>query len=73
MLSPDSSRFWLQEDYRIGEKPPNFDKQYIRDYLSSINWDKQPPAPKLPEKIIKKTQERYQQIKNRLLKPQVIS
>jgi phosphoribosylaminoimidazole-succinocarboxamide synthase len=58
-LTPDSSRFWLLDDYEKGKKPENFDKQVLRDYLESIDWNKQPPPPSLPEDIINKTIEKY--------------
>ena len=59
VLTPDSSRFWALEDYEMGKSPNSYDKQFMRDYLTSIGWDKQPPAPKLPEEIITKTREKY--------------
>ena len=59
MLTPDSSRFWPVESYAPGGSPPSFDKQFVRDYLLSIKWDKKPPAPRLPEEIIKKTTDKY--------------
>ncbi len=59
VLTPDSSRFWPMEKYRIGVSPPSFDKQYVRDYLIQIGWDKQPPAPELPDEIVCKTAEKY--------------
>ncbi len=58
-LTPDSSRFWLKENYQIGKSQMNFDKQVLRDYLESINWNKMPPPPTLPEEIINKTLEKY--------------
>lgn len=61
IFSPDSSRFWSKADYRPGQPQDSFDKQYIRDYLESIQWDKKPPAPELPEEVIQKTLEKYQQ------------
>ncbi len=62
VLTPDSSRFWDRKEYRTGESPKNFDKQFVRDYLESLpDWDKTPPAPELPQEIIQKTSERYQQ------------
>ena len=67
LLTPDSSRFWSAKDYRVGISPPNFDKQFIRDYLESINWNKKPPPPPLPEEIIKKTVERYKEIERIIL------
>ncbi len=59
IFTPDSSRFWPKSQYQAGKVQPSFDKQYVRDYLESIHWDKNPPAPKLPEEIIKKTTEKY--------------
>lgn len=61
-LTPDSSRFWPVDDYEIGRRPQSFDKQYIRDYLQSISWDKRAPAPTLPEDVINKTRDKYLQI-----------
>jgi phosphoribosylaminoimidazole-succinocarboxamide synthase len=61
-LTPDSSRFWDIESYQIGSSPTSFDKQYIRDYLSEIGWDKQPPAPTLPAEVIEKTRNKYLEI-----------
>ncbi|MDP1681468.1 MAG: phosphoribosylaminoimidazolesuccinocarboxamide synthase [Burkholderiales bacterium] len=58
-LTPDSSRFWPADQYQPGSNPPSFDKQYLRDYLESIKWDKKPPAPKLPPEVIAKTTEKY--------------
>lgn len=59
VLTPDSSRFWPKDDYEIGRGQKSFDKQYVRDYLISINWDQKPPAPQLPKDVIKKTSEKY--------------
>ncbi len=59
VLTPDSSRFWPLDSYTPGTTQPSFDKQFVRDYLESIGWDKSPPAPPLPEDIIEKTRERY--------------
>jgi phosphoribosylaminoimidazole-succinocarboxamide synthase len=59
VLTPDSSRFWLREGYRPGGAQPSFDKQFVRDYLESIHWNKQAPAPALPEDVIRRTQEKY--------------
>lgn len=59
VLTPDSSRFWPSDQYRPGINPPSFDKQFVRDYLETINWDKTPPGPKLPDEIIDKTAEKY--------------
>ncbi|MEJ5226444.1 phosphoribosylaminoimidazolesuccinocarboxamide synthase [Thermodesulfovibrio sp.] len=62
LLTPDSSRFWSMKDYAPGKPQDSYDKQIVRDYLLSIKWDKQPPAPTLPEDIVKKTAERYEEI-----------
>lgn len=59
VLTPDSSRFWSFENYATGQSPPSFDKQFVRNYLETLAWDKQPPAPALPEEIVRATQERY--------------
>ena len=59
VLSPDSSRFWPMEEYEAGRSQRSFDKQFVRDYLDTLDWDKQPPAPALPEEIVTKTRERY--------------
>jgi phosphoribosylaminoimidazole-succinocarboxamide synthase len=61
ILTPDSSRFWPADQYRVGISPPSFDKQFIRDYLETLDWDKTPPAPQIPQDIIEKTQLKYQQ------------
>lgn len=58
-LTPDSSRFWPMDSYQPGKSPPSFDKQFVRDYLESLPWDKTPPAPRLPEDVIRKTSEKY--------------
>src|SRR5262249_33056365 len=55
VLTPDSSRFWPKESYQAGRSQPSLDKQYVRDYLESIGWDKNPPAPPLPEEIVEGT------------------
>ena len=59
LLTPDSSRFWPKESYSPGQSQKSYDKQYLRDYLISINWDKLPPAPFLPEEVVKNTREKY--------------
>lgn len=61
ILTPDSSRFWPKESYQLGISPPSFDKQFVRDWLESINWNKSPPPPALPDDVIQKTSEKYQQ------------
>jgi phosphoribosylaminoimidazole-succinocarboxamide synthase len=58
-LTPDSSRFWPADQYVVGQSPPSFDKQFVRDYLETLDWDKTPPAPKLPREIIEKTSAKY--------------
>ncbi|MEW6252222.1 MAG: phosphoribosylaminoimidazolesuccinocarboxamide synthase [Planctomycetota bacterium] len=60
VLTPDSSRFWPKDEHRVGQDPPSFDKQYLRDYLESLGWNKQPPPPKLPPEVIEKTRARYE-------------
>lgn len=59
VLTPDSSRYWPASDYQTGANPPSFDKQYVRDYLQTQNWDKTPPAPELPDQVVKGTTDRY--------------
>lgn len=59
VLTPDSSRFWDVETYHPGQSPPSFDKQFVRDYLETLDWDKTPPAPALPENIVDATMSRY--------------
>jgi phosphoribosylaminoimidazole-succinocarboxamide synthase len=59
VLTPDSSRFWDQKTYAIGRSQDSFDKQFVRDYLESIKWDKQPPVPSLPAEVVAKTREKY--------------
>ena len=61
VLTPDSSRFWSVETYSPGKAQPSFDKQFVREYLESLEWDKTPPAPELPEEIVEATRERYLQ------------
>jgi phosphoribosylaminoimidazole-succinocarboxamide synthase len=59
VLTPDSSRFWPAETYSPGGAQPSYDKQFVRDYLESIRWNKQPPAPALPEDVARRTSEKY--------------
>jgi phosphoribosylaminoimidazole-succinocarboxamide synthase len=59
-LTPDSSRFWPVAGYQEGTNPPSFDKQFVRDYLESVDWNKQPPAPHLPAEVVEKTAQKYQ-------------
>ena len=61
VLTPDSSRFWSVENYAPGMSPPSFDKQFVRDYLETLEWNKQPPAPGLPPEIVAATTERYKE------------
>jgi phosphoribosylaminoimidazole-succinocarboxamide synthase len=61
LLTPDSSRFWPKDEYSPGKSQPSFDKQFVRDYLDALDWNKTPPAPELPEEIITKTSEKYLQ------------
>ncbi|MEO8008703.1 MAG: phosphoribosylaminoimidazolesuccinocarboxamide synthase [Betaproteobacteria bacterium] len=60
-LTPDSSRFWPSSQYRIGTSPPSFDKQFVRDWLESQKWNKQPPAPALPADVLRKTADKYEE------------
>jgi phosphoribosylaminoimidazole-succinocarboxamide synthase len=66
VLTPDSSRFWPADQYRPGISPPSFDKQYVRDYLETLDWDKTPPGPDLPPEIIQRTAEKYREAERRL-------
>jgi phosphoribosylaminoimidazole-succinocarboxamide synthase len=65
-LTPDSSRFWPVDTYRPGTNPPSFDKQFVRDYLETLSWDKRPPAPSLPPDLIARTAEKYAEALRRL-------
>jgi len=66
VLTPDSSRFWPKDTFHAGGSQKSYDKQYLRDYLISINWDKKPPAPPLPEEVIKNTRKKYIEALNKL-------
>jgi phosphoribosylaminoimidazole-succinocarboxamide synthase len=66
VFTPDSSRFWPADEYRRGSSPPSFDKQYVRDYLESMDWNKSPPAPQLPAIVIQRTQQKYEEAYRRL-------
>ncbi len=66
VLTPDSSRFWPADQYRVGISPPSFDKQYVRDYLETLEWDKKAPGPHLPPEVIAKTAEKYREAQRRL-------
>jgi len=68
LLTPDSSRFWPMDDYEEGRPQKSYDKQFLRDYLLSINWNQRPPAPELPEEIIEKTGAKYREALNRLVR-----
>ena len=61
MLTPDSSRFWPAAEYRTGISPPSYDKQFVRDYLDTLDWDQAPPGPALPADVLKRTGEKYRE------------
>jgi phosphoribosylaminoimidazole-succinocarboxamide synthase len=65
-LTPDSSRFWPKDEYAVGQSPPSFDKQFVRDYLETLDWDKTPPAPRLPKDVVEKTSAKYLEAFRRL-------
>jgi phosphoribosylaminoimidazole-succinocarboxamide synthase len=60
-LTPDSSRFWPADQYRVGSNPPSFDKQFVRDWLESSGWNKRPPAPRIPQDVLQKTADKYRE------------
>lgn len=66
VLTPDSSRFWPADQYRVGSNPPSFDKQFVRDWLEQSGWNKQPPAPRVPEEVLAKTLAKYREALNLL-------
>ena len=66
VLTPDSSRFWPESEYQIGISPPSFDKQFVRDYLETLDWDKTAPGPSLPAEIAVKTAAKYREALERL-------
>jgi phosphoribosylaminoimidazole-succinocarboxamide synthase len=68
LLTPDSSRFWPKEDYEEGRPQRSFDKQFLRDYLISINWNQKPPAPELPDEIIEQTRKKYEDALKRIVR-----
>jgi phosphoribosylaminoimidazole-succinocarboxamide synthase len=72
MLTPDSSRFWPADEYRVGGSPPSYDKQYVRDYLETLDWNKQAPGPKLPAQVIAGTAAKYAQALKRLANIELI-
>ncbi len=67
VLTPDSSRFWPADQYKVGISPPSFDKQFVRDYLETLDWNKQAPGPRLPAEIIQKTADKYSEALSRLV------
>ncbi len=67
VLTPDSSRFWPVDKYMTGASPPSFDKQYVRDYLETLDWDKKAPGPRLPPEIIRQTAAKYREAERRLI------
>ena len=67
VVTSDSSRFWPADSYRTGISPPSFDKQYVRDYLETLDWDKRAPGPALPEEVIRQTSAKYKEARDRLL------
>ena len=69
VLTPDSSRFWPADQYAPGTSPPSFDKQFVRDYLETLDWDKTPPGPELPQSIIDRTAAKYLEAEQRLTQP----
>jgi len=66
MLTPDSSRYWPADEYQVGTSPPSYDKQIVRDYLETLDWDKTPPGPRLPPDVIERTRARYAEALQRL-------
>ncbi|HXL97897.1 MAG TPA: phosphoribosylaminoimidazolesuccinocarboxamide synthase, partial [Steroidobacteraceae bacterium] len=69
VLTPDSSRFWPADTWRVGSSPPSFDKQFVRDYLETLDWNKRAPGPHLPREIIERTGEKYREALRRLTSP----
>ena len=72
VLTPDSSRFWPLESYKVGSNPPSYDKQYVRDWLESVHWNKAPPAPALPDEVAQKTSEKYMEAFEKLTGKQLV-
>ena len=66
VLTPDSSRFWPVDEYRVGSSPPSFDKQFVRDYLDTLDWDKTAPGPELPYDLLLRTAEKYREALQRM-------
>jgi phosphoribosylaminoimidazole-succinocarboxamide synthase len=71
VLTPDSSRYWPSEGYQPGSSQPSFDKQFVRDYLEAVGWNKKPPAPELPDLVVRKTQEKYEEALRLLTGPTI--
>jgi len=69
-LTPDSSRFWPVDQYQAGVNPPSFDKQYVRDWLNTLPWDRKPPAPELPPEVVVQTADRYRDVLEKLTVPE---
>jgi phosphoribosylaminoimidazole-succinocarboxamide synthase len=69
VLTPDSSRFWPEESYQPGTSPPSYDKQFVRDYLETLDWDKTPPPPPIPAEVIAATAAKYREAFERLTGP----
>jgi phosphoribosylaminoimidazole-succinocarboxamide synthase len=65
-LTPDSSRFWPADQYQVGSNPPSFDKQFVRDWLETSGWNKQAPAPRVPQDVLQKTADKYTEAQQRL-------
>ena len=72
VLTPDSSRFWSLAEYKTGISPPSFDKQFVRDYLDTLDWDKTAPGPSLPEGIVQQTSEKYREVYSLLTTKEII-
>ena len=66
MLTPDSSRYWPADEYEVGISPPSYDKQFVRDYLETLDWDKTAPGPPLPAEVIERTRAKYAEALQRL-------
>ena len=69
MLTPDSSRFWPVSEYRTGISPPSYDKQFVRDYLDTLDWDRTAPGPSLPDDVLRQTSDKYREALTRLTGP----
>ena len=67
VLTPDSSRFWPADSYQPGMSPPSYDKQFVRDYLETLDWDKKAPGPKLPQEVIDVTRDKYREVCEKLV------